>query len=215
MEVHFHQAHNILYQFDGQALRFADAADVPFLEGFSVRSAYYSTRGGVFGIQDDAILRPPRGAFLADEEDELDVDMARLMDWSAIGFDHSTQSVQTTQGPQNFGSSFLRLGGMNEEIRVQSSQQPWVRQMLPACHQAPLIRGEDGEIIEGQFGILNGDLGMMLALLAFSAPLERVHDVLNYSITPTGWRSHPWHTDQRSKCHPLPGSSPTKISSME
>lgn len=79
-----------------------------------------------------------------------------FMDWSRLRFDHSEENG-------SFGS-YATYAGSHPRLRTQRPDQFWARRLLPESYHAD----PRGWTTHSQYGGMNGELPILLALVAFS-----------------------------------------------
>jgi len=117
------------------------------------------------------------------EEDSDDSDSPEPMDWSLVRF------TRPIAGHRPIGSSYVDVIGQYEDLYATRQNQNWPTLLFPDPYQAD-IRHQNLRNRVPPYGSLNGNLCVLIALLAFSAsPLgTSVHQTLMSCIHPTGWR---------------------------
>ena len=98
--------------------------------------------------------------------------------------------------PQNFVSE-ARIGGSYARLNTQRADQRWVNKLLPSAYRADFSRRTG----DPRYGGLNGDLAILIALLAFSAYDGATCDVFESSVRGVhgangGWRMHGQHDEE-------------------
>lgn len=97
--------------------------------------------------------------------------------WRALTFRHDPNSVSS-------------VGSDLDQPRLATyTAQPWAWQLLPEGYRA--------QISTGQAGGLQGDLAIILALGALSAPPQHVASALDASFKIGRWREHQYGSDRK------------------
>jgi hypothetical protein len=125
-----------------------------------------------------------------DEEDEDDVSSNRSngnIDWNLVRFARPTNSSD-----QTIGVSSVDVIGQYETLYATREDQEWPGLLFPDRYQ-PSFRRRDREDQTPPYGSLNGNLCVLIALLAFSArPFgPYVNDTFMTCINAAGWRDPP------------------------
>lgn len=86
------------------------------------------------------------------------------------------------------------LGATQPHLNTQRPDQNWVDQILPTSYKAEFGRRTSDLL----YGGLNGDLSILIGLLAFSAYDGAVAEVFKHSIRPVHSPNRGWSTHHRS-----------------
>jgi len=92
-------------------------------------------------------------------------------------------------------SSRVGIGHDNHTLYTQRPDQRWVPEIFPDVYHAPGPRRTQNV----RFGGLSGDLGLLLALLAFSVSPEEVRTAVETCVRGDGWRPF-LNAERRSGC---------------
>lgn len=111
--------------------------------------------------QNDAGLSP----------DSEDMNNDDKLNWRRISFDWDEQDY----------SSYVYWAGEHETLRLQRTDQAWVSALLPDIYHGPSTSLHPG------YGGLNGDLALILALVAFSVRPRDVPERLTRSFRQGRW----------------------------
>ena len=106
-------------------------------------------------------------------------------DWHLLTFAYGTHDY----------SSRVGIGHGYQTLCTQRPDQNWVRELFPEVFHAPAGRRTDNT----QLGGLSGDLGFLLALLAFSVSPVDVRTAVERCIRRDGWRAFT-NQEHRSGC---------------
>ncbi|KIW07293.1 hypothetical protein, variant 1 [Verruconis gallopava] len=122
----------------------------------------------------------------AEGEDEGELEINSI-DWSLLRFHWLSQGYLSEAW---FNGSYPRLN-------TQRPDQHWVNRLLPSPYRAEFSRRTQDQL----YGGLNGDLAILIALLAFSAYDGAVADVFEYSVRAVhgengGWKIHNRHEEE-------------------
>lgn len=88
-------------------------------------------------------------------------------------------------------TSEARLDAQWHRLNTQRPEQRWVQELLPDSHHAEHQR----RTRESQYGAFNGDLAILIGLIAFSSYAGFVERAVTQCIRPVhgedgGWRTH-------------------------
>jgi hypothetical protein len=122
-----------------------------------------------------------------EEADELEINS---MTWEVLRFHWI---------PQGFISEAW-FNGAYARLNTQRPDQRWINKLLPSPYRAEYGRRTQDPL----YGGLNGDLAILIALLAFSAYDGATCDVFEYSVRRVhgdngGWRIHNRHEEEGCK----------------
>lgn len=110
-------------------------------------------------------------------ENALTISNESWQTWHPLRFTHA----------DNDYSSHATGAGDMPTLRMQRSDQTWPRLLLPDIYHAPQILPDNQ--YRG-YGGLNGELPILLALVAFSTSRERLRDVLPMAFQQEAWQTH-------------------------
>lgn len=120
--------------------------------------------------------------------------------WSRLKFNHRRA------GNSNTYLSEIDLGGTKNQIAAPAGSAPWKDQLLPSVYDATPTsdsQGTQAPSTKVQGGLI-GRLSLLIALAAFSAPANRVGEVLRNHVKPHRWQRGGFHYPcGRSKCYDL------------
>lgn len=94
--------------------------------------------------------------------------------WRPLTFEHDDQDY----------SSYLTSAGEHYTLRCQRTDQLWPQMLLPDIYQARPAN------ISQSYGGLKGDLGIFLALIAFSMTREHMQTYLRTLFSRGAWQLH-------------------------
>lgn len=100
------------------------------------------------------------------------VNQADNRDWTAVGFDHSTPTI-----------NWVGIGGGQRRLGVQRNQS-WVHALFPENHQPRRYSTDE------RYGGLCGELPVIIALIAFSMDPEYLAHVLTHCMREGTWEGH-------------------------
>lgn len=110
-----------------------------------------------------------------DSEDEEETPTASYMDWHPLRFSYDATTY----------TSFARLGVDGQTLVSQRPDQQWVSEILPDVYHAP----DTHHVTDRRVGALNGDLGLLLALVALSVRPDMVRRAVEHCVRGDGWRA--------------------------
>jgi hypothetical protein len=109
-------------------------------------------------------------------------------------FYHEWHLMKFTHDETTYASS-VRIGAEKDQLLTQRPDQSWVHEIFPEVYHAPAgYRTPDT-----RFGALNGDLGLLLALVAFSVRPNDVLGAIERCVRGDGWRAY-GSRERRSGC---------------
>jgi hypothetical protein len=119
-----------------------------------------------------------------DDDDDSSSDSNDQMDWNIVEFARRADSSGNT-----LGVSSVKVIGEHGTLYATRAGQVWPTLLFPDRYQ-PSFRRRNVHGRAPPYGSLNGNLCILIALLAFSAlPFDtRVNDTFMTCIHPTGWR---------------------------
>jgi hypothetical protein len=194
-QIRLGQSTNRFFYFNGD--RTTEIEHLPQgAEAYRTISMYYSL-GQFYMVPYDCTLYPvgtghANGDDTSEEEDaegeeEDDEPEINSVDWSLLRFHWN---------PHGFLSEAW-FNAAYPQLNTQRSDQQWVNMLLPSPYRAEFSRRTEDPL----YGGLNGDLAIMIALLAFSAYDGAVTDAFEYTVravhgTNGGWRIHNRHEEE-------------------
>lgn len=114
----------------------------------------------------------------ADGEEEVAVHSRyEWLDWHRLGFRHQIQTY----------TSIAMIAGPEDRLVAQRPDQRWVQELLPDVYHAPDTHSRS---TDPRVGTMNGDLTVLIALLALSVRPDLVKRTLEHCIRGDGWRHH-------------------------
>jgi hypothetical protein len=179
-----------IFFFDG-TMAYQVAAAPEGIQHFKTVSVYYESEAGFWAVPFDA-TRYPVGNGRQDNNDEEDEeDDAQgdpdpnaeytWVDWKKMRFNWDDDTNEPAY------RSWIVIGGQHHQLQAQRpDQMAWLRQILPNRYHASQERNTPYT----QYAALNGDLGLLLALVAFSVRPRNVAEAVTTCLTGNGWREH-------------------------
>ena len=194
---------NRYFYFNGD--RTAEIEQLPHgAEEYRTVSMYYCT-GQFYMVPYDCTLYPV-GSGRADDSGSSDEDAEGEEEAEELEINSITWSLLRFHWiPQGFISEAW-FDGAYPRLNTQRSNQRWINKVLPSTYRADFGRRTE----DPMYGGLNGDLAILIALLAFSAYDGATCDVFEHSIRGVhdasngGWRIHNRYEEEgctTSLCH--------------
>ena len=175
-----------IFYFDGMT-----AAEVTSLPAgmtlFKSTSVYYESTSGFWAVPYDASSYMVGNGRQAndDDNDESEEDASGEEDTeeeNPLGY-FDWHQIQFNWDEQRY-SSLVWIVGEHAQVQIQRPDQLWLPQILPEQYHTQQVTPHPA------YGALNGDLSILLALVAFSVRPSRVQDAVQHCLLGTGWRAH-------------------------
>jgi hypothetical protein len=189
------------YYFNGSAVQEishqALASVISELENFrSISMYFHRTSNSFWAVDFDATLMAVGDGLPHDveedsdcsDENDADEDEALTLDWTPLSFDWSLDPDRA----QTIGLSSVALyEGKFQHIYCTRDDQRWPEMLLPMTYHPSDSRLRHASSCSAPFGSLNGNLAVLIALVAFTASPrdDHVKNALMRCIRGTSWRS--------------------------
>jgi hypothetical protein len=201
-QIRLGQSTNKFFYFNGdRTMEIESLPDESVL--YKTISMYYSS-GHFYMVPYDCTLWPVGSGRGNDDEDasseeedaegepEGEESEIHNIDWSLLRFHWKDEGYL----------SEAWFDGLYSRLNTQRPDQTWVNKLLPSPYRAEFSRRTSDPL----YGGLNGDLAILIALLAFSAYDARVADVFKYTVRRVhgpngGWSIHNRHEEEGCRFH--------------
>jgi len=113
-------------------------------------------------------------------------------DWRPLGFSFDFDTYDSHP-------SYVCYAGDHLHLRYQRHNQRWPSELLPEqYHVHPSeLKPEN----QRQYGGLIGEISLLLALVAFSVPVEEAHSVFPHCVSQLPWQLHELDRRRGCECH--------------
>ncbi|KAF2841249.1 hypothetical protein M501DRAFT_989787 [Patellaria atrata CBS 101060] len=148
---------------------------------FKTYSTYYNA-GNFYTINHNAINKKVGDGLREGETDDRDAEHGDTEEeedgeyecWQNLHFDWNS----------NFCSSYARMAGAYPRLYAQREDQSWAKMLLPETYHAE----PPNWTTDRRYGAFNGDLPLVLSLVAFSFPAAQMSTLFEASFQGSRWR---------------------------